>query len=351
MTEIPQPSTHGPAWLSSARDLSSRNLDWFENTDWARLAQPDEYSEGLDRTVAAQDPFYAVTHLFDLVIRSEHHFLNMMHSISNTSPTEYDVNNSPLALENLVYNKTILERHVGQIKECMSLIDSRGGPEWRRATDSVHKEAFAAMKTLSADFLVLLHSSQSLVNLLHQQIELIHSQAGLQESRSALEQAKSVKVFTAITVLFLPLSFITSFFGMRLEEFGSGAGQIWQWGAVSMPVLVISLAYICFVSGGFRSVQKFGSFLMGKSKRSTSGGDGAGPATSSPHPNSHGQDPMYKEKSKPGGLPSGFPTNFTPTWTPSELETGAELPDKPPLGFRSFASSVSDLEKNAPSLH
>ncbi len=348
MTEIPQPSTHGTAWFSSGRDHSTRNFNLFGNTDCARLTQPYEYSKGLDRTVAAQDPFYALTHLFGFVVRAEHHFLNMMHSMSNTSPAEYDMNNSPLVLNNLVYNKTILERHVRQIKECMSLIDSRGGPDWRRATEVVHKEALAAMKTLSADFRVLLDSSQSLVNLLHQQIELIHSQAGLRESRGALEQAKSIKVLTAITVLFLPLSFVTSFFGMRLEDFGSEAGLLWHWVAVSMPVLVTSLTYIWFISGGFRSIQKFGSSLMGKRKRSTSDDDAAGPAGSSPHLKFHRQDPMYREKPKPGELPLDFPTDFTQDPTPSQLETGAELPDKPASGFRSFASSsVSDLEKNA----
>ena len=51
--------------------------------------------------------------------------------------------------------------------------------------------------------------------------------AALQDSHKSVEYAESLGTLTTLAFLFVPLSFITSIFGMNLVEFGSGNVPLW----------------------------------------------------------------------------------------------------------------------------
>jgi CorA-like Mg2+ transporter protein len=70
------------------------------------------------------------------------------------------------------------------------------------------------------------------------------SLAGLREAHESVKYADSVGRVTTLAFIFIPLSFVTSFFGMNVREFGTGDVQIWVVPAVAAGLaLVIGLVW------------------------------------------------------------------------------------------------------------
>ena len=71
---------------------------------------------------------------------------------------------------------------------------------------------------------------------------------GLMASTKAVQQSESIGRLSTLAFVFIPLSFITSFFGMNLVEFGTGSIRIWVF-IVSAAVLVLTMLTAWAVSG------------------------------------------------------------------------------------------------------
>ena len=63
---------------------------------------------------------------------------------------------------------------------------------------------------------------------------------GLMASTKSVQQSQSIGRLSTLAFVFIPLSFITSFFGMNLVEFGTGNIRIWVF-IVSAAVLVLTM--------------------------------------------------------------------------------------------------------------
>lgn len=75
---------------------------------------------------------------------------------------------------------------------------------------------------------------------------------GLLSSQKALkgvEQSDSVKRLTTLAFIFIPLSLVTSFFGMSVSELDSGSVSIWVFVTASACVLILALALLTLWSG------------------------------------------------------------------------------------------------------
>jgi len=72
--------------------------------------------------------------------------------------------------------------------------------------------------------------------------------ASLQDSHKSVEYADSVGRITTLAFFFIPLSFITSLFGMNLSEFGTGEVRFWVVIATAAG-LVLFILSAWFVSG------------------------------------------------------------------------------------------------------
>lgn len=265
MIELSPPTSQNTSWLSPEPDSWGSRRDATGRNHRAPLARLD-YEKQLDYTVAIQDPFYALTGILNFVVRSEHHFLKTIEPTLEYSLADLNNNGQLLALKDISYNKSILERHVRQIKECISCVKSRGGPDWPRPQESISKEATVAAQRLLADLEILLECAENLVSSCHQQMSHIFNSTALQQSGTSIEQTRYIGVLTRITILFLPLSFVSSFWGMSASELGSGSKPLWLWLVTSAPVLVISIVFVYVLSGGLDLAQmlKFRS----KGKRS-----------------------------------------------------------------------------------
>ncbi|KAI0197001.1 hypothetical protein F4808DRAFT_299052 [Astrocystis sublimbata] len=88
-----------------------------------------------------------------------------------------------------------------------------------------------------------------LLTMKQQQASVVQAWQAVKQSDETIKQGRSIMVFTLATIVFLPLSFITSVFGMNNREFGDN-----QW------ILAEQLQYIFLISAGVVSVSLFFAF-------------------------------------------------------------------------------------------
>ncbi|KAH9902297.1 hypothetical protein F4778DRAFT_781529 [Xylariomycetidae sp. FL2044] len=92
-------------------------------------------------------------------------------------------------------------------------------------------------------------SVRDLLELKGQQISLVQARRSTAQSEEAVKQGRIILVFTLVTIVFLPLSFMSSIFGMNNIEFGSGTwlirDEVVYMVAISITVILIttSLAF------------------------------------------------------------------------------------------------------------
>ena len=84
----------------------------------------------------------------------------------------------------------------------------------------------------------------------------------LKESKKSIQQADSVRRITQLAFIFVPLTFVTSVFGMNLESFGTGNIKTWLFLAVAsatsltvFAMLIISSHFRQWYSKRFKSLR------------------------------------------------------------------------------------------------
>jgi hypothetical protein len=80
------------------------------------------------------------------------------------------------------------------------------------------------------------------------------------ETQKSIDQSDSVGRLTTLAFLFIPFSFVTSFFGMNIEEFGTGATvklKVFIYAALATSFLVVLLwAFSGFVAQAVRQLRR-----------------------------------------------------------------------------------------------
>jgi len=101
-------------------------------------------------------------------------------------------------------------------------------------------------------------------------LEMVQRQAQVDQARLSRQQAlqnRSVLIFTTFTVIFLPLSFFTSLFGMNTREWGGGDFlSLSTIGAISLPTSAVLIAAALYLAWSSRAAQFF-RFLSVKAKQ------------------------------------------------------------------------------------
>ena len=89
---------------------------------------------------------------------------------------------------------------------------------------------------------------KDLLDMKQKQANIVESQLARKQTEVAADQSRSVMVFTVFTVIFLPLSFFASVFGINSKEWNGGDNgflplhQIFTYmGSISLAVIIISL--------------------------------------------------------------------------------------------------------------
>ena len=199
-----------------------------------------------DSQAAMEDAFYALNAVFQQAAFSEVQFINLMEwqIDKEIGVLALERNGNP-SLDNLQFFRSILDRHVRQIRDVLRTIKRQGGGSWPSATKlKSQKTCSEAVDRLIDDYDGLLTRALELCERCTQGMGVMMNRAIVAESKKAIDQAERLKKLTLLASFFIPLSFTTSLFGTNFSEIAPGNYlSIWVFFAVSIPVVALSYCF------------------------------------------------------------------------------------------------------------
>ncbi|KUJ16718.1 uncharacterized protein LY89DRAFT_733725 [Mollisia scopiformis] len=197
-----------------------------------------------DQSLMRSSPIYALNELFLFAASSNSQFLNFVKgqvedALLNAQSHE---GQEELSLINLRFTKDLLEENIGHYSEVIAFLQSKLAAKWKGSDADLAQDV---QDSILRDFESLLRRAKELAARCLDGTAIIMNGAMLRESRKAIEQAEKVERLTILALIFVPLSFITSAFGMNFKELGQGEVGMQVFAEVAVPVLCVSLI-ICF---------------------------------------------------------------------------------------------------------
>jgi len=207
---------------------------------------------------------FLLSDVFRLVTSAECQFLNRLYALVRDQQRHLEHQRElELALDNLVYIKTLLDEHKQRLEQTIAFFTSRGvsSPAVRPANGASQTSSQEGLASTYLDFKELLHRTESLGKFCVENMNLIMNSAMLMESQKTVERADDQRRLTVAAYLFLPLSLVSSLFGMNVKELGTGTQHIWLPGVILLPIGLMSL--ILFYPQYFKRAFK----LLGRPKQ------------------------------------------------------------------------------------
>lgn len=210
---------------------------------------PLHYGSQLEKTLARQDAFYALSEVFRFAAASEVQFLNLIQNrieneLSFVALKDIGGRNA-ISLLNLKYLKSQLTSHARNLTENVSTFENLKILDWPRTVSVTIDQTIALLIT---DFRYLLKRVEDLANECESGMTTLTNSSVMEETRRSAELSVVVWRYTAVAVVFVPLSFVCSFFGMNFAEMGQGELRLWIW----------------FPSHGTRDFALFDYLLLGR---------------------------------------------------------------------------------------
>ncbi|EJT80753.1 hypothetical protein GGTG_00747 [Gaeumannomyces tritici R3-111a-1] len=210
------------------------------------------YGKRLDKAMMGVDAFYSFHEIFKFCAFSQVQFLNMIEDCISEAVDLESPEHMSIAQSNLVYAQDLLDRQVEILRSTIEIIKARGGPTWPKATttDWAHpsneqvqsdKDCAQAAEELRKDFEHLHACAIRLSEACKSKISHLTSRAALAESRKGIDQAREMAYLTRLAFIFIPLGFVTSFFGMNLEPIAAGNYPLWIFFVIAVPFIILAL--------------------------------------------------------------------------------------------------------------
>ncbi|KAL8327942.1 hypothetical protein RB597_003990 [Gaeumannomyces tritici] len=190
------------------------------------------YGKRLDKAVMGVDAFDSFHEIFEFCAFSQVQFLNMIEDCISEVVDLESPEHMSIAQSNLVYMQDLLDQQVEILRGTIEIIKARGGPMWPKAHTSNERlqwdtDCAQAAEELQRDFEHLHACATRLSEAYKSKISHLTSRAALAESRKGINQAREMAYLTRLAFIFIPLGFITSFFGMNLEPIAAGNYPLW----------------------------------------------------------------------------------------------------------------------------
>ena len=211
---------------------------------------PGSYGYTLDWTKAVLDPVSAIEELFTFHAASELQYLNMLEQhvvdlISRTESQQPGITSKSIL--HFDYARSILIRHGAHIQNLISSLNICL-KSWKQRATQTHGYDEELRSTLQTDLNYLSTRIQNVITLCEAGRSTIMSNASVEEAKRSSEQAVLVtgltKATTRLTFIFLPISLLTSIFGMNFRQLGQGPLSIWLWVAIAIPLLAVCIVLV-----------------------------------------------------------------------------------------------------------
>ena len=210
---------------------------------------PGNYGRMLETDLAAQDPFYALRELLDFQASSELQFINMMndHIGEEVELAGQDREDAP-SLADFQYAREHLENHSARLTRLLHILEHRNRLGWPQCSTVEQRERVDKSKSeLIEDFRYLMDRLRELQRRCERGTDVVLGNTNLLLAQRSFSYNQALggltSIGTWIAILYVPMSFLTSIFGMNFREFGQGDVSVWLWAVTSAALLgVCSLA-------------------------------------------------------------------------------------------------------------
>ncbi|KAJ5609098.1 hypothetical protein N7528_009665 [Penicillium herquei] len=223
----------------------------YRGTTQALSALASNYGHTLSWSALQDDPVLVLEELFAFQSAAAMQYLNMLRNdITQAMHRTQKMNVESLNIDdisNFEYTKAVLVRWASHFRGLSQLLDpdSPGNPI---APLAHHIKRRNLLTLLRMDFDSLLAEAQVLTELCDSGKSTIMTNFSIAESKRTAEESRLVgeltKLTNRLTFIFLPISFVTSVFGMNFKQFGQGSLDIWIWVAVSVPLLIVCVILV-----------------------------------------------------------------------------------------------------------
>lgn len=210
------------------------------------------YGTSLDWQKAAVDPLYALKELFDFQAMAAQQYMNLLEKLitEKNEPAGVPRGGQTNLEEILNYNyaQTTITRYATHFKEIMNFLDKDQNPLWAAARHAHARPRSEVIDGLHSDFEYLWERAQAMIERCKVGESAIMINKSLAEAKQSSDESKLVvqltKATNRLTFVFLPISFLTSFFGMNFRELGSGTLSLRLWLCSALPLLFISILIV-----------------------------------------------------------------------------------------------------------
>ncbi len=218
---------------------------------------PVAFGRSLHPKTMSEDPFYALSEIFDFVAASEMQFLTAIENqINRRSGSLHDISAGPSqnVHANLLYFRNILEDHVNNIERTNGFIKTRYTLRWPRSNSD---KAQAAALRIELDYEALLARARHLRDRCERDIGVIINEAQLSQAKSGILKTKQNLKLTVLATIFLPIIATGTVFGMNFVKFGSASEGVWVWILATILLMMLFYGVIGWdVEGIMRNVRK-----------------------------------------------------------------------------------------------
>ncbi|KAK3338671.1 hypothetical protein B0T25DRAFT_599349 [Lasiosphaeria hispida] len=232
---------------------------------------PSQYGSTLDSDLARVDALYAFSEIISIAASSENKLLNLLQErIDIGLRAFHGVEES--SLENLQYLATLLQGIHERSEEVVCLIENEAYSKWPSAAAATvqaqaqgqgqartdHEQQRQAQmremtrKLLLDDYRFILRRAKSLKGVVREVIATITAEVMTQNAKRSNKLSRKVGRITVLAYFFLPLSFVTSIYGMNFVSFGEAmSGFPWKGVAAFSGTLlaVFLLSVVMFFLG------------------------------------------------------------------------------------------------------
>ena len=153
-------------------------------------------------------------------------------------------------------DKDLSSRYVGQSHSVIKM--KRNFQEFKRFAPANPSQQYTVLlgilKMVMTDGEEQLESLRLMMNYRASLASLAESRAGVKYAEQGLQQNNRVKRLTQLAFAFIPLSAVTSIFGMNLDVLDSGSAKVWMVIVATAISYTLILLFWCYLSDHIRTI-------------------------------------------------------------------------------------------------
>lgn len=209
------------------------------------------YGRSLDDLDWPSSPFSVLSELLSFVIASQLQFMKQLElRITNcvSEPDGIDGGRDAVSQQrNLVYYRRLLQDQVRKSGRVNDFIKHRKLLGWSGGVTSSprgEEDADTAAVRLQLDILHVANLAMELRDRCDREMTVLINAANIAEVQRGIRHGRTLYKLTLLAAIYVPASFVTSFFGMNIYELGAQDGpRFWIWAVVTVVLFTASFAF------------------------------------------------------------------------------------------------------------